>query len=110
MQQETHQLEYRAEPTYRRRSRLWFGLGLAIVVFILFGLRKLETMPYRPPYDMSTFLGGPELALVRALELLFAVVWCVLLIAFVVTFRPPRPSPPCCITKHCTGPGPRRSL
>ena len=92
MQQEKHQLEYRVEPTYRRGTRLWFGPGLAVFALILFGLRKLETMPYRPPYDMSTFLGGPELALVRGLELLFAVVWCVLLIGFVVSFRPPRPA------------------
>jgi hypothetical protein len=60
--------------------------------FILFGLRKLETMPYRPPVDMSTFLGGPELAFVRAMMLLFAVVWCGLLVGFVVSFRPPRPA------------------
>ena len=65
MQPETRQLEYRVEPTYRRRSRLCFGLGLVVVAIILVGLRKLETMPYRPPYDMSTFLGGPELAFVR---------------------------------------------
>ena len=92
MQQETRQLEYRVELTYRRRSRLWFGLGLAVVAIILVGLRKLETMPYRPPYDMSTFLGGPELAFVRGMMVVFAVVWCVLLIGFVVSFRPPRPA------------------
>jgi hypothetical protein len=92
MQQETRQLEYRVEPTYRRRGRLWFGLGLIVVGLILFGLRKLETMPYRPPYDMGTFLGGPELAFVRAMRVLFAVVWCGLLIGFVISFRPPRPA------------------
>ena len=92
MHQETHQLEYRPEPTHRRRNRLWFGLGLVAVSLVLFGLRKLETMPYRPPDDMNTLLGGPELAIVRTLMLLFAALWCVLLIGFVVSFRTPRPA------------------
>lgn len=68
---------------------MWFGLALVLVAIILFGLRKLETKPYRPPYDMSTLLGGPELAFVRAMTVLFAVVWCVLLVGFAVRFWPP---------------------
>jgi hypothetical protein len=93
MEQETHQLEYRVETTCRRRGRLWFGLGLIVVALMLFGLRKLQTMPYRPPYDMSTFLGGPELAIVRVSIVLFAVVWCGLLVGFVVSFLPSRGAP-----------------
>lgn len=84
-EQRAHQLGYHVEPTHRRGIRLWLGLALLIVSFILFALRKLETMPYRPPYDMSTFLGGPELEVVRGLIMLFAVVWWALLIAFIVS-------------------------
>ena len=90
MRQETRQLEYRVESTHRRRSRLWFGLGLVVVMLALVALRKLETMPYRPPYDMSTFLGGSELAFVRAMMVIFAIVWCMLLVGFVISFRAPR--------------------
>jgi hypothetical protein len=90
MQQEPCQLEYRAEPTHRRRGRLGCGLGLVAVTLVLVGLRELETMPYRPPYDMSTFLGGPELAFVRGMEVVFAAIGCALLVGFVFTFRPRR--------------------
>jgi hypothetical protein len=48
---------------------------------------ETRTMPYRPPHDMSTMLGRPELALVRTLIILFAVAWCILLLGFVLSFR-----------------------
>jgi hypothetical protein len=87
MQIETNHLDYRAQAPVGRKGRFWFGLGLLIVTIIIFCLRKLETMPYRPPFDMSTFLGGPELALVRALIFLFIGAWCVFLLGFLVSFR-----------------------
>jgi hypothetical protein len=90
MRQETRQLDYRAETTHHRRDRLRFGLGLLLVGVILVALRKLETLPYRPPHDMSTFLGGPELGVVRLLMVLFAVVWIGLLVGFAVSWRAQR--------------------
>ena len=92
MQQGSHQLDYRAEPRLRRTGRWWFLGALIVVGTIIYGLRQLETMPYRPPYDMSTFLGGPELAFVAALIKFFEIVWCVLLLGFVNSLRPLRPA------------------
>jgi uncharacterized membrane protein required for colicin V production len=43
------------------------------------GLNWLEHVPYRPPEDMSTLLGGPELALVRGLK-------CIFLMLFLMAF------------------------
>jgi hypothetical protein len=88
MRRQTNELDYGIQPR-RERGPLWFGFGLLIVGFILFVLRKLETMPYRPPYDMSTFLGRGSLAIVRVLMLAFAVVWCTLLFKFVAHFIGP---------------------
>jgi len=101
MPQEPHQLDYqRAGALNRRRrggcglmGRLAFLAALLLVGMIIIGLYSLETMPYRPPYDMSTFLGGPELTFVRALKVFFFVVWCVLLICFVISLRPQEPNP-----------------
>jgi hypothetical protein len=70
MHKEARQLDYHVERTRRRHGRLGFGLGLAVATISLFGIRMLGTMPYRPPYDMSTFLGAPELAIVRT------IMWC----------------------------------
>jgi hypothetical protein len=75
-----------------RPGRWWFGVSLLVVGLIIFGLRKLATWPYRPPYDMSTFLGGPELAFVEELIMFFAVVWCALLFGFIVSLLPLRPA------------------
>ena len=87
MRQETQHLHYRAAAPRPRRNRLWFGLGLLVVGAIVVGLRKLETMPHRPPHDMSTFLGRAELAFVRAMIVCFTAAWYVLLVGFVVSVR-----------------------
>lgn len=72
--------------------------GLAYVLFLvlllagaaIYGLRVLEHMPYRPPDDMSTMLGGEELAAVRGLIVVFGIVWCAAFVAFVAVCWPRR--------------------
>jgi hypothetical protein len=84
------QLEYRAESDELRVGRLWLAVGLVIVGAMIFGLRKLETWPYRPPHDMTTFLGSRELAFGGAAMVLLAMVWCPLLVKLFLSFRPHR--------------------
>jgi hypothetical protein len=62
------------------------GLVLAISLggFLLWVLLEFQQMPYRPPSDMSTFLGAPELAFVRSLILLTAIAEVALIICFLV--------------------------
>ena len=55
-----------------------------------YGLHVLEHMPYRPPDDMSTMLGGEELAAVRGLIVVFAAVWCAAFVAFIAVCWPRR--------------------
>ena len=59
---------------------------LLIMALMILGLYELAHMPYRPPHDMSTFLGGPELRIVWMLIALLAIVWLAVLIWFVFTF------------------------
>jgi hypothetical protein len=53
-------------------------------LFVKF-LSWLEHLPYRPPEDMSTLLGGTELALVRCLKWLFASVFALALAGLVAS-------------------------
>ena len=56
-------------------------LGLGAVVF--WALFELQRMPYRPPVDMSTLLGGQEIADVRFLMWVVALLWIVSLVWFI---------------------------
>ena len=87
MQQQPYHLDYRADVPPRSRALWWYSLALLVVGAAIIGLRKLATMPYRPPYDMSTFLGGPELAIVNALTMVLIVIWCALLVGFTIRLR-----------------------
>ena len=88
--QQMQPLDYRVEVSTKRRSRLWLALLLAVLTIIIYGLWDLEHAPYRPPHDMSTLLGGPELALVRGLIRIFAVAWVATLLGLLYTLRPRR--------------------
>ena len=55
-------------------------LGIAILIYLLF---ELQRMPYRPPYDMSTLLGGGEIQLVRFVIAILSVAWLACALALV---------------------------
>jgi len=44
----------------------WLAVFIAVGIVLLWLLFELQRMPYRPPVDMSTFLGAPELIAVRS--------------------------------------------
>jgi len=48
----------------RRQTLL---IALAIDTFLIWGLYELVELPYRPPHDMTTLLGGQEKAFVSML-------------------------------------------
>ena len=80
-----HQLPTMSERralTYARRTShphrtvlVVLTVTLALLPAAIYGLRVLETMPYRPPTDMSTLLGGAEIAFVRVLIRALATTW-----------------------------------
>jgi hypothetical protein len=81
-------LEYQSKERRSRAGRVVLPLVLlAVVGGLILALHELAIMPYRPPYDMSTFLGGPEEELVSLLMALLAVVWVGLVIWCVTRFR-----------------------
>jgi hypothetical protein len=87
--QYTHKLDYAVKSGGRRRGGVVLPLGLLLVVgVIIWALHELAVMPYRPPNDMSTLLGGPEEEWVSALIAVLAVVWVGILIWCVIKFRP----------------------
>lgn len=51
---------------------------LPVIIWFLF---ELQRMPYRPPQDMSTLLGGGEIVVVHGLLGMFAVGWLICSIA-----------------------------
>ncbi len=57
---------------------------ISVAGVFLWLLFELQRMPYRPPFDMRTFLGAPELAFVRGLMLLIAVPEVILIAWFLV--------------------------
>jgi hypothetical protein len=85
MQQDPLQLDYGEEPPARRVRGLRSIVALAVLGTAIYGLRKLETMPYRPPYDTSTFLGGRELEYARFLIVLLSIAWCAIFFRFAVS-------------------------
>lgn len=63
------------EQNCRRSVRLVAPtLCIFVIALLLWALFELQRMPYRPPHDMSTFLGGSEIAAVRLLMGVIAVV------------------------------------
>ena len=70
-------LDYRAEPKVgRRRWTLALSIALLVIAVIIYLLFELQRAPYRPPQDMSTFLGGEEIAFVRMVIGYLAIAWC----------------------------------
>ncbi|MDQ3438774.1 MAG: hypothetical protein M3478_00315 [Planctomycetota bacterium] len=73
--------EQRALTYGRRRSHpqrivlVVLTVALALLPAAIYGLRVLETMPYRPPADMRALLGGAEIAFVRVLIRALAITW-----------------------------------
>ena len=61
---------------------------LLVVGLMIVGLYQLAHVPYRPPHDMSTFLGRPELQIVWTLITLLTIAWVAILVWFVLTFVP----------------------
>jgi hypothetical protein len=72
-----------------RTARQWLACVLVLVLLLvtplLYGLHKLEHMPFRPPSDMSTLLGADEIEMVRRVFRLLAVVWVVVLVGLTLT-------------------------
>jgi hypothetical protein len=73
------QLEYRSEHPRPTSVVLPFAL-LILVGGIIWLLHELAIAPYRPPYDMSTLLDGPEEAFVHFLISVFVVGWATILV------------------------------
>jgi hypothetical protein len=84
--QQMHPLGYQSKKRRPRSIALPVVL-LVVVSGMIWALHELAIMPYRPPYDMSTFLGGPEEEFVSALIAVLAVVWIVILFWCVACFR-----------------------
>jgi hypothetical protein len=86
--QRTNQLDYAANSGDRGRGGVILPLALLVFVGgIIWALRELAVMPYRPPNDMSTMLGGPEEELVWTLIAILAVIWVGILIWCMIRFR-----------------------
>ena len=68
-----------------RKIRLWLAGAWLFEGILIWWLRKLEQMPYSPPYDMSTLLGGPELEFVQFLISVLVVLWVLTLAGFVTS-------------------------
>ena len=68
-----------------RVKRIAMSVALAIIALIIWGLYKLATLPYRPPHDMSTFLGQ-EVILVWGMIGVLSVVWIFLLVRVGLSF------------------------
>jgi hypothetical protein len=79
-------LEYRAEarPPRRPIALVIALVALPVLVYLLF---ELQRAPYRPPYDMSTLLGGGEIFGVRLLMGMLATVWLSCAAAIVWIYR-----------------------
>jgi hypothetical protein len=82
-----HQLEYRSEQPSKRRGVVLPLVLLVVITGIIWALHELAIMPYRPPQDMSTFLGAPEEQFVAALIAISAAVWAFVLVWCVIRFR-----------------------
>ena len=76
---------------FRVAPKTCVGLVLLVGAALMWGLFELQRLPYNPPHDMSTLLGGPEINTVRILIGLIAIPWSVGVICFVRMFRPQKP-------------------
>ena len=93
MQQGSHHLEYHQPgPRQRRTAHWWFLCSLIFVGATICILRGVEPAPHRPRYHISHYLSDGDLFVVRITILALAVIWCGLLIAFVVSLRRLRPA------------------
>ncbi len=66
------------------------SVAVTVMVFAMISaylLHKLEHLPYRPPMDMSAFLGETELAIVRVLKWLCIAAVPVAFTVMVMNFR-----------------------
>ena len=90
MEHETLHSDYETPATRAARQGLAYVLFLVLLLVgaAIYGLHVLEHMPYRPPDDMSTMLGGEELAAVRGLIVVLGVVWCGAFVAFIAACWP----------------------
>lgn len=57
----------RDAPEGRKASLAWPIAAISLLVLLEWALFELQRMPYRPPVDMSTLLGGGEIFVVRLL-------------------------------------------
>jgi hypothetical protein len=83
-------LDYRAEPKVgRRRWTLALSIALFVIAVIIYLLFELQRAPYRPPQDMSTLLGGDEIAFVRKVIEILAIAWwgCAVALAWLLWRR-----------------------
>jgi hypothetical protein len=73
-------------PKSRRAACIGLTVTLAVIGAFIGLLYELQRAPYRPPYDMSTFLGAGEIEFVRAVIGMFAVIWvgCAFALALLV--------------------------
>ena len=66
-----------------RTKRIALLISMLIIGLAIVWLYELAHTPYRPPHDMSTLLGGPELQIVWTLMGLLAITWLGILFWFV---------------------------
>jgi hypothetical protein len=72
--------------TTPKTKRIALFSTLLVVALLILGLYDLAHAPYRPPHDMSTLLGGPELQVVWTLIGLLTIAWLGVFLWFVSTF------------------------
>src|SRR5687768_8996781 len=88
MRKGSHQLEYRQAGLRRRRTAHWWFLCSLIAVGAMIAfLKGTQPAPGRPEYHISNYLSDQDLLFVRITVICLAVVWCGLLIAFLVSLR-----------------------
>jgi hypothetical protein len=68
-------------PASRKAEIGCLAFALCFLIAIIWGLFELQRMPYRPPHDMSTFLGGNEIVLMRGIITMLSAVWLACAIA-----------------------------
>lgn len=74
-----NQLDYYVQSRSRPRpATVWTVWALLVFLpLAIFGLFKLQRMPYRPPADMSTLLTSDEIRAVWLLMAALSIVWIV---------------------------------
>jgi hypothetical protein len=87
-------LDYKTIPPRRAAPaclELGLVLALLVIIGIVYALSKVEDIPYRPPEDMSSLLGEPEIVILHVAMDAMMVLWVLIFgLLLVLIFRASR--------------------